>query len=69
MKNEKQIEAEIKIIQLDDGRLFLPIPDDFVKKLSLAEDDLVYIHETEIWDGIGDRVGFTISRVKDEAKA
>jgi len=64
----KQIEEQVKIIQLEDGKFFLPIPDNLVKKLSLKEGGVVYLHETEIWDEFGDRSGFTVSRVKNEEK-
>jgi hypothetical protein len=62
-----QIEGRTKIFALDDGTLFIPIPDEFIQKLNLKEGDAVYINEIEIWEDHRETAGFTISKVEDEA--
>lgn len=63
-----QLEGRTKVVALDDGTLFIPIPDEFVQKLGLKEGDPVYINETEIWEDKGETSGFTISKVEDDQR-
>jgi hypothetical protein len=62
----KQLEGLTKIVELPDGTLFIPIPDEFIQKLGLKEGDNLYINETEIWEDHRETVGFTISKVEDD---
>jgi hypothetical protein len=63
-----QLEGRTKVVALDDGTLFIPIPDEFIQKLGLKNGDAVYINEIEIWEDHREKVGFTISKVEDEPK-
>ena len=63
-----QLEGKTKVVSLDDGTFFIPIPEAFIQKLGLKEGDAVYINETEIWEDHREIVGFTISKVEDEPK-
>lgn len=57
-----QIEARSKVVALDDGTFFIPIPDELVQKLGLKEGDEVYANEIEIWDD-RETSGLIISKV------
>lgn len=61
-----QLEGRTKVVVLEDGTFFIPIPDEFVQKLGLKEGDEVEIAETEIWDNNQEAIGFTISKVEDD---
>ena len=55
-----QIESRSKVVALDDGTFFIPIPDEIVNKLGLKEGDEVFINETKICDA-RETSGFTVS--------
>ena len=63
-----QLEGRTKVVALDDGTFFIPIPDVFIQKLDLKEGDSVHINEIAIWQEHRETVGFTISKVEDESK-
>jgi hypothetical protein len=63
-----QIESRSKIVALDDGTFFIPIPDEIVKKLGLKEGDEVFVNETEVWEDTRETSGFTVSKVEDDEK-
>lgn len=65
---KSQLEGKTKVVALDDGTFFIPIPDEFIQKLKLKAGDAVYINETEIWEDHREISGFTISKVEDEQK-
>lgn len=62
---KEQLEGKTRVVAMENGDFFIPIPDEFIQRLGLADGDSVYINETEIWDNDREIVGFTISKVED----
>jgi hypothetical protein len=63
-----QIESRSKVVALDDGTFFIPIPDEIVKKLGLKEGDEVFVNETKVCEDTRETSGFVVSKVEDDEK-